>query len=362
MVDQEDVEDALGEIKSTIIEQISTISLRGVRRMLEVKLGVEKGGLDEHKEYISGLMTPIIDAAMAEQPALEAVASPPQNAHATPAPAPVDPAVQTKLEHLKAMCKKAGINIGVNVYSKYKGDPVGQATGIAELLAKHGLRLRSNHSEVMAVRKKLSLQKDLEGIDTTNILANSTGRPKRAAAAATHSRSYKPADTSSSDSDDYEGSRPTPTEAAPAKSRPAATQPVGGVGRHASPASKGATTAESGGRSSSERAAGSNVKGASGAGTSLGSGKTGGQGSGETGGQGTSVGKGMAGNGGGAAVDSEDDDGAGVEEEKSGGEEGRESSEQGDEEEVEGSGSESAEDADVDSGSDAAFELSSDDE
>lgn len=35
------------------------------------------------------------------------------------------------------------------MYSKYKGDPVGQATGIAELLAKHGLRLKSTHSDVM---------------------------------------------------------------------------------------------------------------------------------------------------------------------------------------------------------------------
>lgn len=47
------------------------------------------------------------------------------------------------------MCVCVCRSIGVNVYSKYKGDPVGQATGIAELLAKHGLRLKSTHSDVM---------------------------------------------------------------------------------------------------------------------------------------------------------------------------------------------------------------------
>lgn len=66
MVDQEAVQQELEKLRPYICENLATISLRGVRRLLEEKLNLEKGDLDGHKEYISELMTPVSPSRQTE--------------------------------------------------------------------------------------------------------------------------------------------------------------------------------------------------------------------------------------------------------------------------------------------------------
>lgn len=66
MVDQEVVQQELEKLRPYICENLATISLRGVRRLLEDKMNLEKGDLDGHKEYISDLMTPVSTSRQAE--------------------------------------------------------------------------------------------------------------------------------------------------------------------------------------------------------------------------------------------------------------------------------------------------------
>lgn len=71
-------------------------------------------------------------------------------------------------------------------YIQHK-DIESRCKGMEDFLANHGLNIDSKPSEVKAVKKKLELKRDLEGMDTSNIMDGNGRRSMRTTAR----RSYK---------------------------------------------------------------------------------------------------------------------------------------------------------------------------
>ncbi|GFR49554.1 hypothetical protein Agub_g11600, partial [Astrephomene gubernaculifera] len=101
------------------------------------------------------------------------------------------------IELMKDVCKKATIKIGPTLYARKKS-VAELEDALTELLARHGLNARSGEKEISQVRRQLERDRDLEGIDTSNIISLGGGRPRRAAAASVNFRKmFKHADTDS---------------------------------------------------------------------------------------------------------------------------------------------------------------------
>ncbi|GAX73902.1 hypothetical protein CEUSTIGMA_g1352.t1 [Chlamydomonas eustigma] len=88
-----------------------------------------------------------------------------------------------KVHKLRDICTRATIKIPPNVYAKNKGDDSAVAKALEELLAKHGLRPGASNDEIQSVRVRLAKERDLDGIDSSNIIQTDGRRPRRAAAA-----------------------------------------------------------------------------------------------------------------------------------------------------------------------------------
>ncbi|CAD7698779.1 unnamed protein product [Ostreobium quekettii] len=88
---------------------------------------------------------------------------------------PQGPIQSTRIKKMKQMLKDATIRFGPSLYSKNR-DEASLAAALLALLSNHGLSLNSNPREVQKVRNKLQLARDLEGIDTSNIIENGSRR------------------------------------------------------------------------------------------------------------------------------------------------------------------------------------------
>ncbi|GMH39120.1 hypothetical protein BSKO_07018 [Bryopsis sp. KO-2023] len=102
--------------------------------------------------------------------------SPPRDSK--PKAAPIGGPVISKL---KKILKDATIKISPNVYSQNR-DVDSLAAALESLARKHGLGLNSTPHEISRVKGHLERTRDLEGIDTSNIVTGTGRRPRRAAA------------------------------------------------------------------------------------------------------------------------------------------------------------------------------------
>ncbi len=76
------------------------------------------------------------------------------------------------VQKMQRLCKQATINPPPNIYKNagYEEGPVRDA--FKELLAKHDLALDSSARDVERARRALATQRDLDGIDTSNIVTS----------------------------------------------------------------------------------------------------------------------------------------------------------------------------------------------
>ncbi|KAG9451082.1 hypothetical protein H6P81_011047 [Aristolochia fimbriata] len=85
------------------------------------------------------------------------------------------------VEHLKSVIKACGMNVPPSVYKRAKQAPENKredilAKELEEILKKEGLSRNPSEKEIKAVKKKKERAKELEGIDTSNIVSSSRRR------------------------------------------------------------------------------------------------------------------------------------------------------------------------------------------
>lgn len=91
------------------------------------------------------------------------------------------PAYGKKVEHLKSIIKSCGMSVAPSIYKKAKQVPDKQREAflikeLEEILSKEKLSGNPTEKEIKEVRKKKERAKELEGIDTRNIVSSSRRR------------------------------------------------------------------------------------------------------------------------------------------------------------------------------------------
>ncbi|XP_024359249.1 uncharacterized protein [Physcomitrium patens] len=115
----------------------------------------------------------------------------------TKKPVESKPVYGKKVELFKSTIKACGITVPPSVYRKAKQAPEERREAVLikemeAILLKEGLTANASKDDIKAVKKRKEKLKDLEGMDTSNIIVESTGRPRRAAASANNFFAPKP--------------------------------------------------------------------------------------------------------------------------------------------------------------------------
>ncbi|KAJ9167080.1 hypothetical protein P3X46_021757 [Hevea brasiliensis] len=127
------------------------------------------------------------------------------------------PAYGKHVEHLKSVIKSCGMSVPPVVYKKVKQVPESKREAqlikeLEEILSRAGLSSNPSEKEIKEVRKRKARAKELEGIDTSNIVSSSRRRsttsyvppPKPKIPAESESDSDDADDTDEDDDDDNE--------------------------------------------------------------------------------------------------------------------------------------------------------------
>ncbi|OMO62666.1 hypothetical protein CCACVL1_22694 [Corchorus capsularis] len=96
-------------------------------------------------------------------------------------PTPPTPVYGKHVEHLKSVIKSCGMSIPPSIYKRVKQVPENKREGqlikeLEDILSKEGLSSNPSEKEIKEVRKKKERAKELEGIDTSNIVSSSRRR------------------------------------------------------------------------------------------------------------------------------------------------------------------------------------------
>lgn len=83
---------------------------------------------------------------------------------------------------MRNICKMATITVPVSVYRKSNTDQ-DMENEILDLLKKNGLEEKPGKAAILEVKEKLQLQRDLDGIDTSNIIEDGPRSRRRQATA-----------------------------------------------------------------------------------------------------------------------------------------------------------------------------------
>ncbi|KAK9865941.1 hypothetical protein WJX84_011624 [Apatococcus fuscideae] len=233
-VSHKDISNSLRNLKDFVIKNYETVTAKQVRGKMEVDMKLPEGSLKPERKYIEKLLLALIekhiaaegpsnrsdeqqeqDSAAANQqvsvtepkskpkaskpsskpikeqerskPAKEQKGSKQNDQKASKQRKPskqVKKPVEGKKEHsraiqkMQAMCKQATINIPPGVWQKARLGEQELQTAFEELLRKHDLAQNSSAQDVERARCTLATHRDLDGIDTSNIVS----RSRRAAA------------------------------------------------------------------------------------------------------------------------------------------------------------------------------------
>ena len=186
-VPQESVRTALEKRKHYILENLESVTMKKLRATLEDDLSLKPDELKPFKQLIANY----VDTLMTKQEKGEADAkqaknreNEPMNVRSKTKSASSSSAPRTfskKVNQQRSLCRLATIPIPPSVYAKNKTDEE-LAAALEALLEKHGLSASSNSQDAAKIKAKLQLQRDLDGIDTSNIISegrrNRRGNPK----------------------------------------------------------------------------------------------------------------------------------------------------------------------------------------
>ncbi|KAL6766278.1 hypothetical protein ACKKBG_A35390 [Auxenochlorella protothecoides x Auxenochlorella symbiontica] len=278
--------EAFNACRQDIINNLESLTLKSVRRRLEADLGLEVDSLKVKKAFISDLIDKLIasqavatPASQESEPVAVAKKEPPIQPPAkrakpekkradegakAPEPKPVvkTPALtdqgsqsggarrqlSSATLRLREMCKRATIGIAPSIYVQNKTD-AGLQEALVNLLTKHGLSKSSGSDAVEAVARRLAKERDLDGIDTSNIVSGGRRRqpvqaPRTYKAASDSEDSSSSEEDPESDSDESSVSEVEPAEDAVKAPASASAKEPAGKQRRVMPAQNKATAAD----------------------------------------------------------------------------------------------------------------------
>ncbi|KAL3139488.1 hypothetical protein ABBQ38_003812 [Trebouxia sp. C0009 RCD-2024] len=174
----------------------SNLTMKACRKLLEEDLGLPEKSLADRKEFIQRYVDKIIAHKASKQDNKHSDGTRKSSETAPRAKKrkaiskddedgsepKAQPRTSVTIDKVKQICKAATIKIPPSAYVKTKSiQDVEQ--NLEDLLAKHGLCLDSSSHEINKTRDRLAKERDLEGIDTSNIVSGDR-RARRAAAVA----------------------------------------------------------------------------------------------------------------------------------------------------------------------------------
>lgn len=211
------LKDALRKRRKYIESNLDNLTMKACRKLLEEDLGMPDKALADRKAFIQKYIDKIIDQAEEKKtgsnskrdkkkpkkaPAAKkhkALAEEDDDDRAQPS---AQPRTSKTIDKVKQICKAATIKIPPSMYVKTKS--LSQVEeDMKALLEKHDLSLGSSSHEISKAANRLAKERDLEGIDVSNIVQG--GRRARRAAAVAAPINYAAIDQSGSSSDDDNG-------------------------------------------------------------------------------------------------------------------------------------------------------------
>lgn len=214
-----------------------TLTLKQCRKQIEEDLGLESGALKPQKSTIEKVISAFVAESSANEEQQQEETSPPPSSpgdkkrkHSSsskkekknkddkkkktkkssrkeePKPKPSSASRPRKhgkrVEKLKTICRSATITIPPTLYVKNKAESELEAA-LEALLDKHNLTISSGAAEIGKAKQRLQIQRDLDGIDSSNILEG--GCRRRAAAAPVSYKSLMEASESEEEEEEEEG-------------------------------------------------------------------------------------------------------------------------------------------------------------
>ena len=218
-IDEGDIARAFAARSAHIRANATTITPKAVRRLLEGDLNIGDKALDGHKSTIAALLEALMatnggggddgdggdedededeedededdDDDVDDEEEEDKVRRPVKKAKTTPT-------ISGDVAKYRDACKRAGITAFQGVLMRTT-DEKARVDAMSALLSERGLSIRSAPSEFERVRAKLELEKDMDGIDTSNIVKG--GRRRTAVYGTTN---YAQLEASSEDEDEDE--------------------------------------------------------------------------------------------------------------------------------------------------------------
>ncbi|PSC69587.1 glutamic acid-rich [Micractinium conductrix] len=289
-VDEAAVRAAVKARREYILENLDSMTLKSCRQTLEQDMGLESGALKAHKSLLSAVIDKLLAKNKQLPPAAPAAQPPRSTGKASrgkeaeveeeeadeeaeeaggsgsgsgsgseeeeeekprkrrkgqegkPAKASGPRQYSKQVEKLRSICKAATITIPPNLYIKHRDDEAGMRAALEALLDKHGLDGGAGEREISKARAALQVQRDLDGIDTSNIIEG--GRRRRGAAPVSYKKLVQPASDSEEEDGSGSGSDSGSDEGAGSGSDAEASgSDGGGGGRKAKPEQKAAKAA-----------------------------------------------------------------------------------------------------------------------
>lgn len=171
MIDDTALSHALDVRRSFILKNFESLTMKRLREMLEQDMKVESGSLKDYKKYISDYVDKLLASSL---PKVGKEQSGEANKRKTVGSTRVSTnRVSGKfgdaVNKLRSLCRAATIAIPPCIYTQNKTEE-GLTNALKMLLSKYGLQASSSAADVSKVRAKLQLERDLDGIDVTNII------------------------------------------------------------------------------------------------------------------------------------------------------------------------------------------------
>ena len=155
------VREAMMSKKAFIVANATTITTKRLREEIGQELGLSVESMAGVKSLVKSLALEFLAPAQAEE----------AGSKAAPRTKKAAQNVSSEITALKRVLKLATIRIPPRVFVINKNKEESLRVALESLLEKHGLSVSSSRKRINKVKKRLEVERDMEGIDVSNVIA-----------------------------------------------------------------------------------------------------------------------------------------------------------------------------------------------